>query len=324
MPLPPPPYGFASIPHVGSETDGIAPRELAESLARGEGYLGSVRNGWQEALGVHTTSGAPEQLIVLPQPTYLPLVTALVTAAAVLAMLFKFYAVSLFAVLVVAVLFVFAAQRSGHARDYGPLPVGRGVSVPPHTEVASTPPWLALICTLVADGTLFASLVFGTFYVWIATPNAAQAIAVPAPDLLPALALVAALALAAVAARASLRTNASGGKPWGWIGMSMLGLLAAIASAVALIAGIQPHPSEHAIGATAAALLGYVIFHAGVGLFFLASNVLRIRAGYVSPLRTLDLRLSRLWIDYTAVTAAIAVGLVLALPKLASVLGAQT
>ena len=74
----------------------------------------------------------------------------------------------------------------------------------------------------------------------------------------------------------------------------------------------------------AAALLGYVIFHAGVGLFFLASNVLRIRAGYVSPLRTLDLRLSRLWIDYTAVTAAIAVGLVLALPKLASVLGAQT
>ena len=324
MPLPPPPYGFASIPHVGSETDGIAPRELAESLARGEGYLGSVRNGWQEALGVHTTSGAPEQLIVLPQPTYLPLFTALATAAAVLAMLFKVYALSLFAVLVVAVLFVFAAQRSGHARDYGPLPVGRGVSVPPHTEVSSTPPWLALICTLVADGTLFASLVFGTFYVWIATPNAAQAIAVPTPDLLPALALVAALALAAVAARGSLRTNAAAGKPWGWIGMSMLGLLAAIASAVALIAGIQPHPSEHAIGATAAALLGYVIFHAGVGLFFLASNVLRIRAGYVSPLRTLDLRLSRLWIDYTAVTAAIAVGLVLALPKLASVLGAQT
>ena len=66
--------------------------ERAVSLARGEGYLGFARNGWQETLGVHMTSGAPEQLIVLPRPTYLPLCTALATAAAVLAMLFQFYA----------------------------------------------------------------------------------------------------------------------------------------------------------------------------------------------------------------------------------------
>ncbi len=43
------------------------------SLARGEGYLGFTRNGWQETLGVHMTTGEPDQLIVLPQPTYLPL-----------------------------------------------------------------------------------------------------------------------------------------------------------------------------------------------------------------------------------------------------------
>ena len=58
----------------------IAAGELAPSLARGEGYLGFARNGWQETLGVHMTSGAPEQLIVLPRPTYLPLCTALATA----------------------------------------------------------------------------------------------------------------------------------------------------------------------------------------------------------------------------------------------------
>src|SRR5208282_2685085 len=145
--------------------------KLATSLARGEGYLGFARNGWQETLGVHMTSGEPEQLIVLPQPTYLPLVTATVTAVAVLAMLFKFYPLSAAAVLGVAGLFVLAAQRSGHARDYGPMPIGRGASVPPHTEVPGAPPWLALICTLVADGTLFTSLVFGTLYLWIAAPN---------------------------------------------------------------------------------------------------------------------------------------------------------
>ena len=78
---------------------------------------------------------------MLPQPTYLPLFTALATAAAVLAMLFKFYLLSLVAALVTAGLFVLAGQRAGLARDYGPMPVGHGVSVPPHTEVAEAPAW---------------------------------------------------------------------------------------------------------------------------------------------------------------------------------------
>jgi cytochrome c oxidase subunit I+III len=36
--------------------------------------------------------------------------------------------------------------------------------VPPYTEVVSSPPRLALIRKLAADGTLFTSLLFGTFY----------------------------------------------------------------------------------------------------------------------------------------------------------------
>ena len=96
MPIPPAPYAFASIPHIGDPGRPRSPPASSRlSLARGEGYLGFARNGWQETLGVHMTSGAPEQLIVLPRPTYLPLCTALATAAAVLAMLFKFYLLAL-------------------------------------------------------------------------------------------------------------------------------------------------------------------------------------------------------------------------------------
>ena len=72
-----------------------------------------------------------------------------------------------------------------------------------------------------------------------------------------------------------------------------------------------------------AALLGYVAFHAGVGLLFLLSNVLRIAAGRVSPKRLVDLRLTRLWLHYTAATGAIAIGLVLTLPALVAMLGAR-
>jgi cytochrome c oxidase subunit I+III len=321
MPIPPTPYAFASIPHIETRADRIAPGELAPSLARGEGYLGFARNGWQETLGVHMTSGAPEQLIVLPRPTYLPLFTALATAAAVLALLFKFYLLALVAALVTAGLFVLAAQRAGLARDYGPMPIGHGVSVPPHTEVAGAPPWLALICTLVADGTLFTSLVFGTFYLWISAPN--WRAAAPEPDRMLALVVIVALAVAAAAARGSLRAVAADGTARGWIGLAMLALLTAIAADVGLIAGIAPHPREHALGATASALLGYVAVHAGIGLLFLVSNLLRLGAGFVSARRLLDLRLTRLWLDYTVVVGAIALGLVLALPSLVAMLAAR-
>jgi cytochrome c oxidase subunit I+III len=196
------------------------------------------------------------------------------------------------------------------------------VSVPPHTEVADSPPWWALIFTLVADGTLFASLIFGTLYLWISAPNWPPA-ATFAPDIRLAIAAIAALIVAAAASRGSLRSLVAGSPKRGWIGLAALGLLVAIAAAVTLIGDISPRPTEHALGATAAALLAYVALHAGIGLLFLLSNVLRLGAGFLSSRRSLDLRLTRLWLDYTMVTGVIALGLVLALPGLVGVLGAR-
>jgi cytochrome c oxidase subunit I+III len=322
MPIPPAPYAFASIPHVGPETEGVAKSELALSLARGEGYLGASRNGWQEALGVHATSGKPEQLIVLPNATYLPLVTAIVTAGVVLGFLFKAYWVSAALALVTLGLFVFGARHAGLPRDYGPLPVGRGVEVPPHTESAGAPSWLALICALVANGTLFTSLVFGTFYLWLAGADW-QKMTPPEPSKMLAFGAIACLVVAVATARSSLRIVQRGGKPWGWLGLTAIALLAAVSQVVQLIMGVTPDPGRHALGSTACVLLGYVVLHAGVGLLFLASNAQRIGNGYISPRRFNDLRLTRLWLDYTLVTGIIAIGLVLTLPALVTVLGAR-
>jgi cytochrome c oxidase subunit I+III len=143
------------------------------------------------------------------------------------------------------------------------------------------------------------------------------------PSRLLALVAVAALGLAAAAARGSLRALAGGGAVRGWIGLAMLALFAAIAAAGALIGGVTPYPRAHALGATAAALLFYVALHAGIGVVFLVSNLLRLGAGFISPRRRTDLRLTRLWLDYTLWTGAVALGLVLALPGLVAMLGAR-
>jgi cytochrome c oxidase subunit I+III len=162
--------------------------------------------------------------------------------------------------------------------------------------------------------------VFGVLYLWISAPNWPPAVN-PETNLSTTLTAVAALFIAAAGARGSLLSLAGNRAPQVWIWLSAIALLAVIAAVVALIGKVIPHPSEHALGATAAALLGYVALHAGIGLLFLLSNLMRLAAGFVSPRRLIDLRLTRLWIDYTAITGALAIGLMLALPTLVAILG---
>jgi len=179
-----------------------------------------------------------------------------------------------------------------------------------------------LIFALIADGTLFTSLVFGVLYLWISAPNWPPAVKSDT-NLLFALAPVAALFVAAVGARGSLRSLARGRSPQAWIALAAVALLGAIFAVAVLIGTVSPHPREHALGATAAALLGYFALHAGIGLLFLLSNYMRFAGGFVSARRIVDLRLTRLWLDYTTVTGVLAIGLVLALPSLVGMLGAR-
>jgi cytochrome c oxidase subunit I+III len=309
-------YAFASLPEVDRRADTIEPRRLARDLAAGSGYLAFTRNGWQETLGVHVTSGRIDQLIVLPRATYLPLGTAIAVAVVVLAMLLKVYLVAACGFLVVMGLFVLSGQSAGLPRDFGPLDVGRGVTAPPHTEVEASPPWLAMIFTLAADGTIFISLLFGGLYLWLVAPNWPPA---EIPRVAPGATglAVAALALGPVAARAARAALSRGGLPGPWLALGGLGALGTL-GLLWLIGSGLPSPTGHAAAATGAVLLGYVGLHVFVGGLFFLSNLLRLRAGYLSPRRTLDLRLSRAWQDYTALTGVVALAFVLLLPALAS------
>ncbi|MCB0183854.1 MAG: hypothetical protein KDE31_06300, partial [Caldilineaceae bacterium] len=236
-----------------------------------------------------------------------------------LLMLFKLYMFAAAAALFTVGLFVYAAQSAGLTRDHGPMDVGRGLSLPPHTEVAGAPPWWAAIFALVADATLFTSLLFGALYLWISAPNWPPA-ELPDPNLPLTIIALVAPACASIASRGALRTTAAGRSPGVWIAAASAALVAALVVVIILIGGIVPHPREHALAATNAALLGYVALHSFIGLLFMLSNVLRFNAGRISALRLTDLRLSRLWLDYTATTAAVAMCLILILPTLAAML----
>ncbi|MFC7705293.1 cytochrome c oxidase subunit I [Plastorhodobacter daqingensis] len=321
QPAPAAAYGFASIPEVTERADRLDVREIGRQLAAGQGYLGFARNGWQETLGINAASGRPDQVVVLSRSTYLPLFTALATCSVVLALLFKVYWAAPIGLAVTVALMLYTAQISGLKEDHGTLPIGHGLALPPHTEVEGSPPWWALVTTLLANGTLFLSLVFGVFYLWLVAANW------PPPNVyephLILLGLAAlALLLAPLGARLALWAARRGRITAPWIAMTMAVAAAGIVVLVLMVMQV-PDPTAHAYAATTAAVLSYAVFHLAVGLLFLLSNLMRLRAGFISPRRVLDLRLSRLWLDYTAVTGIIVLAVVVVMPLLTPISGVQ-
>ena len=249
-------YVFRLDSALGPQDTHVPKGELAVSLARGEGYLGSTRDGWQETLGVHIADGEPDQLIVLPNPaclmvrpcsrrrggTGLPVQGLLGVARA--------GAGHVGPVRV-------CRKASGPASASWPVVSRPRRSVPPHTEEAQRRRHgLALICVLVANGTLFTSLVFGTFYLWLAGGDCSDD---TARALQPAAGFLRRHRLSGRRLRAgcgSRKTLLASGKTSGWMAVTAIALMVAVAMVLELIIGITPHPREHALGATASVLLG--------------------------------------------------------------------
>jgi len=290
MPTPPPAYAFASLPHVQARADTLRPDDIGADLAAGRGYLGFVREGRMETLAVEAIGGSVEQVVELPRPSYLPLITALATGVFFLAMLFKVYWIAAVAPLPIVGLFLRWTVGRGRREDTGLEPIGRGVSVPSHFESRGAPSVWATLFALVANATLFASLAFGGLFLWVSAPGW-PAPGMPRPDLLSSLAILAVLGIGGFGAAAGVKAGAAGRKgPQALTAM----LHAAGAGYFAWSAASIPDPTAHAAAATVFVALCYAALHAVIGLVFACYGLWRIAAGWVSPARLLDLRIGLL------------------------------
>ncbi len=296
LPMPPPSYSFASLPRIESRHPFQDDPALPDRLAAGEGYLGFVRHGWLETLGVAVRSGEAEQSVRLPGPSHLPLATALATGLFFLGVLFKTYWLAGAGVLATFVLVLLWSRGTGLRRDTGLLPAGNGLELPPHVEAARPPAWWGLVFLLAADFFAFASLLYAGAYLPFVAPGwppPRQA----EPEAWLALAAAVALIAAVVASRAALRTRSR------HLSLGVAALAQAGAAGLLLVqfAGL-PSPSAHAYGATLAVLTLYAVVHSTLGAVFAVYCIHRVHAGYVSDRRLLDLRLAALWQAYTGVT----------------------
>ncbi|MDP3340187.1 cytochrome c oxidase subunit I [Frigidibacter sp.] len=289
--LPPPPYNFAAIPRIDIRADRLEPRKMAPVMARGEGFLGVARNGWMETTGVTVARGEPDQIVMLPQQTFLPLWTAMATGVVFLSLLFKIYPLAIVAALVVVALFLRWPVGTHADADRGDLPAGEGVMLPLSSEAPVPPAVLALRVVAVADGALLASLLFGGLFLAISAPGWPPALW---PELPMAPGVVAALALVVgwIAARMAVRGDVLRGAPM--LGVALAANLATLAAMGWMIAALPPL-QDHAAQAVLAAVMVWLGLHAFIGAVLAFNALRRLRTGHVSARRRIDIDLLRLW-----------------------------
>lgn len=298
-PLPVPAYNFASLPHVETHDPLYNDPTLPARLARGEGYLGDPRRGVRETLMVDISTGAPEQFVVYPGNTRLPIVLAAVTGLFFLSLLLKLFWLTPFALAGVTVLALRWIWIRGTKTDIGDVLVGRDVSVRATEETGRSPGWWGSAFLLVADGTLFGSLLFGYAFLWTIAPGWPPPVFIEVSIVVLGCA-VAGLAFAGLGTAWAVRSNHMDADPSTGLLAGLAGTLLVAAAFVLLLAG-APSPTSHAYGATLWVLGSYGLGHALVAGLVLAFLLARRRAGFMSHQRVSELAMAPLWIGYLAV-----------------------
>ncbi|MGE6697277.1 cytochrome c oxidase subunit I [Hyphomonas sp. NPDC076900] len=308
MALPPPVYNFASLPRpdmMGNEYAGGPAVALA--LARGEGVLPGAPRGQREVLVTGIGHATPQHVAILPTNTALPLKLAASIGVFVLMMLFSLYYVALAALLPV-LWFVWRWGRALVPAGNAPaVEVAPGMHLPTHYDSPATLTASGVACFLFANGTFFASLIFGLAFITLVSPGPAAPplegeVAVSA--MLIAGGLLAAALASLVPARA-LKEVSQAGSPLRLIAFGVGANLVALAALACLAIWHLGDPRAHAQNAVRAALLGYVALQFFIAAIFAAFALDQARRSELAAGSLGALRHWGLWQSYSLAVGAI-------------------
>ena len=282
-----PAYNFASLP---------LPQQTGLQAARGEGALPGAPRGQRETLAVDAISGAPHHVVIQPGGTLLPLYTACTIAVFVLCLLVGQYALSAMVLAAIVALGWRWGAPVLPLRDWGLVQVLPQLHVPMHVEVPKNLVYTGLTCLLVADGSLYASFLFGIGFLSVIAPNwPPPANQLDMTHVLLATGIVAlALAHAGVARTPSGKHAAAG---------ALLGVLA-LGLVLWLATGLDD-PTQHARPALYAFALGYVGAHTLIGTLLAARTYVQSTDGHLTERRHGAQPAWALWQTFTATTALI-------------------
>lgn len=313
-PFPPPPYNFASLPHIHSRHPLWEEPDLPLRLAAGEGELVDTSHQRRETLGTEAVSAKPVAIYHVPSNSWLPMQAGLALAVVCITLLIRAYPVALLAVLASAYFLLRWSWENGAHPSMAPIGADQG-KWPLHSRTTDGPGRWGMIITMMANGALYLSLLFGWVYLVVVPPASAAGNSL-APVAGWLLTSGAALALATVlyihAAHLVARGQDDQLTGCCWIAAS----LAAVHCALLLVAVFKmPFDLEgSAYDAVVWVALAYSLFHGGLLVVLTVLQAMRAARGYVSANLPYELMVLRpLWL-YTLVIFWSSLVLALLLP----------
>jgi cytochrome c oxidase subunit I+III len=316
---PVPDFNFASVPRVQGRDPLWADPRLAEATLRPDGLLGEARHGVRELIGSSILDARPEQVIRISGPTWLPLLAALVLAALLAAFIAGLYWLAAAIALPLLALLWRWAWTTGDPGGPDAVEAEPGLVLPTQYAARNAPGWWALVMSLLVDGSLFASLVFSCFYLWLgaeAWPPDGVGIGIADwPASLAALGVLLACAAATRFAVRALQQGALATAARGWVSAALLGavFIAAHARAMAPTGA----PGNHAYASVAWTLAGFHAAHVALAMLFALFVAARLRQGLVSAARPLEARITAALWRYTVAQGVFAWSVLHLFPRLA-------
>ncbi|HLT03671.1 MAG TPA: cytochrome c oxidase subunit I [Pseudomonas sp.] len=291
---PPGSHNFASLPEVKNRHPLWHETDLGDSLARGEHALADVTHGRRETWGVEALTGRVRDITHLPGNTWIPFIAALLLAGLCLSLLVKQYGLALGLSLVILGVLLLWSWRNGPRLDPQASQAVEPGQPPLHWQTRDGPGLWGMAVTLVANGALYLSLLFGWFYLGIVTPGAPP----PAPLGLNESGLLASALLLTVGTlylrwllrQASARLTAH---------LALLTLLAAVQVALlgATLVGAELQPRARSLDAVALVVILYSLIHCGLAAILTALQAWRAALGHVSARQAYEPRVvAQLWV----------------------------
>ncbi|MCH8551566.1 MAG: cbb3-type cytochrome c oxidase subunit I, partial [Natronospirillum sp.] len=286
---PPASYNFASQPTVTSRHPMWDQPDVVHQMAAGEGHLAEIQQDQRDTLGTDAVTAKVTQRCHLPGNTWLPLLAAGALAVVCIGLLIRLYPLAAAACVVAAVILLRWSWLNGGHPQAAPLTDAEQTNNDDNqsplleSRTFDGPGRWGMIVTMMANGTLYASLLFGWFYLWTASPQWSA----PADSPLPALPLITSALLATVLTllyRRQVSALRAGQDQQLTVWLAGLTLLGALITGMVLWVLISAPlaATELAHDAVLTVMLIYLFWHSGLATVLTGLQTLRAKLGYVS------------------------------------------